>query len=183
MSKVCAFLAPGLEEVECLAVTDMLRRADVEVRLVSVSDSLEVTGSHNITIKADELFDKNLCKDADILFLPGGMPGTAYLGEHSELCRLLCEFSQAGKRISAICAAPSVLGRLGILRGKKATCYPGYESELTGADYVRDGVVTDGNITTGRGVGYAIDLGLELVRLLKGEEVSLDIREAIQYNG
>lgn len=182
MSKVCAFLADGLEEVECLAVVDILRRAEVEVTLVSISNHLEVTGSHNITIKADVLFKDAKFSNADLLFLPGGMPGTKNLGEHKELSDLLLEFDKSGKRIAAICAAPSVLGTLHLLTGKTATCYPGFEDKLIGATRTSAGVITDKNITTARGLGFAIDLGLELVSLLEGNEMSNEIKSAIQYN-
>lgn len=182
MKKVYAFLADGLEEVEALAVIDVLRRAEVEVTMVSVMKGLEITGSHNIIIKADAMLDGLAWDEADLLFLPGGMPGTLNLGACSVLTEKLVQFHKAGRRVAAICAAPSVLGKLGILEGKKATCYPGFEEQLIGALHVDDGVVTDGNVTTARGMGYAVDLGLELAALLTDRETSNAIREAIQYN-
>lgn len=181
MSKVYTFLSEGLEEVECLAVVDILRRAGVEVTLVSITNHLEVTGSHQITIKADILFKDANFFDADLLFLPGGMPGTKNLGNHKELGELLIAFNKSAKRIAAICAAPSVLGSLHILDGRTATCYPGFEDKLIGARYTTTGVITDKNITTARGLGFAIDLGLELVSLLEGEIKSKEIKSAIQY--
>lgn len=179
---VYAFLATGLEEVECLGVVDILRRAGIEVKLVSVTGESMVTGSHNITIQADALIEKVDFSKADLLFLPGGASGTRNLAACGLLCEQLKVFAAEGKRLAAICAAPSVLGQLGLLEGKRATCYPGWEDRLTGAIHVSDGVVTDGNITTARGLGYAIDLGLELVGRLAGAEVSQQIRDAIQYN-
>ena len=101
---------------------------------------------------------------------------------HEGLCAALKEAAQSGRRVAAICAAPSVLGQLGLLEGKQATCYPGFEDQLKGASYTRTGVVTDGNVTTARGLGYALDLGLELVRLLQGEEKAAKIKAAIQYD-
>ena len=182
MSKVYAFMADGLEEIECLAVVDILRRAGVECETVSITGDDWITGSHDIRIIADKLWKEIGISDEDVLFLPGGMPGTKYLGEFQPLCDALKKHAAAGGRMAAICAAPSVLGDLGLLAGKKATCYPGFEERLTGAEYVRDGVVTDGNVTTARGMGFAVDLGLELVRLLKGETVSAQLKAAVQHN-
>lgn len=182
MAVVYAFLADGLEEVECLAAVDVLMRGGVNVTLVSVTGQTEVTGSHGITIKADTVLEQVDCEQADVLFLPGGMPGTAHLAACEPLCQALLSADRAGRRIAAICAAPSVLGGLGLLSGRKATCFPGYEEKLTGAEYTRQGVVTDGHITTARGLGYALDLGLELVRLLVSEDESKKVKAAIQYD-
>lgn len=182
MVKICAFLAPGLEEVECLAVVDVLRRAGMEVTLVSVGENEKITGSHGITILADCMYHTDDCRQADLLFLPGGMPGTTNLGAHKELCELLREFNRTpGKRLAAICAAPTVLGQTGCLEGKKATCYPGCEADLGGGNYTPCAVITDGNITTARGLGAALDLGLELIRLYQGEEAAKAMKEKIQY--
>ena len=166
MSKVFAFLADGLEEVECLAVVDVLRRAGAEVTLVSVTGSREITGSHHIHFQADALFDETAAEEADVLFLPGGMPGTNTLKAHEGLKNAICKANKQGRRIAAICAAPSILGEMGLLKGRTATCYPGFEDKLEGVSYTRQGVITDGNITTARGLGYALDLGIELIRLL-----------------
>ena len=182
MSKVFAFLADGLEEVECLAVVDVLRRAGAEVTLVSVTGSREITGSHHIHFQADALFDETAAEDADVLFLPGGMPGSVHLSQCEPLIQALKAQNQAGKRIAAICAAPAVvLGHHGLLRGKRATCFPGFEEELNGAIVVDQGVVTDGNITTAKGLGVALDLGLELVKLLIDEKTADDLKKTIQY--
>lgn len=179
---VYAFLATGLEEVECLGVVDILRRGGVEVKLVSVTGEMLVMGSHHITMQADALIEDVDFAQAELLFLPGGVPGTPNLAACEMLCEQLKAFAAEGKGMAAICAAPSVLGQLGLLEGKQATCYPGWEEQLTGATVVGDGVVTDGNVTTARGLGYAIDLGLELVRRLKGAELAQEIQDAIQYN-
>ena len=181
MSKVSAFLAPGLEEVECLAVVDLLRRAGIDVDLVSIAESAAVTGSHGITIVCDHTFGEARFDDADCLFLPGGMPGTENLANHAGLCSLLQRHAEGGRRIAAICAAPSVPGRLGLLEGRQATCYPGWEDWLMGARYTRQGIVTDGPFTTARGLGFAIDLGLELVSLLAGPEQAARLKAAIQH--
>lgn len=181
MSKVTAFIAEGTEEVECLSVVDLLRRAGVEVQLVSVSGNRTVTGSHKITVVADKTFEEADYSDADMLFLPGGMPGVTNLTAHNELAELLIRHNGEGKRIAAVCAAPSVLGLLGLLEGKKATCFPGWEDKLIGAEYTGAGVTTDGTISTGRGLGTSIDLGIEMIRLLEGEEKAADMKKRIQH--
>ena len=182
MAKVFAFLATGSEEVENLAVVDVLVRAGIEVKLVSVTGDREVVTSHNVHIVTDAVFEEVDCREADVLFIPGGLPGTTNMMAHEGLCAALKEAAQSGRRVAAICAAPSVLGQLGLLEGKQATCYPGFEDQLKGASYTRTGVVTDGNVTTARGLGYALDLGLELVRLLQGEVKAAKIKAAIQYD-
>ena len=182
MAQVYAFLAPGLEEVECLATVDVLIRAGIKVELVSITDDLEVTGSHNLTVKADCMLNDVKWDEAQVLFLPGGMPGTKNLAECRELTEHLTEAFHAGKRLAAICAAPSVLGGLGLLKGKKATCYPGFENQLLGAEYQTAGIVTDGQVTTARGLGYALDLGLELAGILLDDETAKGIKASIQYD-
>lgn len=182
MAKVYAFLADGLEEVECLAVVDVLRRSGVEVTLVSVTGDRKVTGSHGIELVTDALFDDVDPDVADVLFLPGGMPGTNNLKAHKSLRAAVECANKQGRRIAAICAAPSILGSMGLLKGRTATCYPGFEDQLTGVSYTSQGVVTDGNITTGRGLGFALDMGLELIRLLQGPQQAQKIAAAIQYN-
>ncbi len=181
MSKVYVCMADGLEEVECLAVADILRRGGVEVVLASMGEELLVTGSHKIRIQADCLWSKEACEECDAIFLPGGMPGTTHLSEHGELGEMLLKFKEEGKMLAAICAAPSVLGKYHCLEGKRATCYPGWEDKLLGAEHTGEGVVRDGNVVTGRGLGFAVDEGLELLKVLVSEEVSADVREAIQH--
>ena len=182
MGKVYAFLADGSEEVELLAVTDVLIRGGQDVKLVSVMGTRDVITSHKVKLQADLEFSEAEFSDADLLFLPGGMPGTKNLGAHEGLLELLKHAYEKNVRIAAICAAPSVLGRLGLLEGKRATCFPGFESELTGARHTSQGVVTDGTITTARGLGYALDLGIELLKYLSSEEEAGRIKEAIQYD-
>ncbi len=181
MATVYAFLADGFEEVECLAAADVLVRAGVGVRLVSVTGKREVHGSHHFGIRADALIEKVDPLDADLLMLPGGQPGTENLYACKMLRDALLEADKKGKRIAAICAAPSILGRLGLLEGKRATCYPGYEGTLTGAKLTGAGVVTDGKITTARGVGLAFDFGLEMVRLLAEPAVAASVAERMLY--
>lgn len=180
MAKVYAFVADGMEEVECLAVCDCLRRAKVDVKLVSIMGRKMVTGSHGFKIEADSLFEE-ITDDADVLFLPGGLAGTNNLKAHEGLAEMLKAHATAGKRLAAICAAPSILGGLGLVKGHRATCYPGFETKMEGADCRGDGIITDRLISTGRGMGWAIDLGLELIKLLVSEEEAERIKAAIQY--
>lgn len=183
MTKVYAFVSDGMEEVECLGVCDLLVRAGVDVKLVSIMENKLVTGSHGFKIEADLLFE-DIDGEADVLFLPGGLPGTNHLKEHEGLAALLAAHLAAGKRLAAICAAPSVLGQLGLAKGHRVTCFPGYENEMTGAECTADpkeGVITDGLLTTARGLGWSLDMGLELVRLLVDEETSLSLKKKIQY--
>ena len=119
MKKVCVFLADGFEEIEGLTVVDILRRAKVEVSTVSIMDTLDIQGAHGINIKADQMFDEADFSVADMLVLPGGMPGTLHLGQHKGLQNILKDFHNEKKNIAAICAAPSVLGKYGILEGKR----------------------------------------------------------------
>lgn len=177
MAKVCVFLAEGFEEVEGLTVVDLLRRAGEEVLMVSIGTSLEVTGSHGIKVSADRLFEEADYSDADMLVLPG----TLHLGEHKGLTELLIKFNEADKKVAAICAAPGVFGANGILKGKKATCYPGCEGKLKGAVLSEEAVVRDKNVTTSRGVGTAIAFALELISQLEGEVKAHQIKKSIVY--
>ena len=176
--KVYTFLTDGFETVEALAVIDILRRAGIEVETVSITGNEQVCSAQNITVTADTLFKAQPVRKEDVLFLPGG-PGHKQYNECKPLLELLEKHHAEGGRIAAICAAPSALGILGILEGKNATCYPGFEDQLKGAKFKAVPVVTDGNITTSRGMGTSILLGLELVKLLKDEETSKKLAEAI----
>lgn len=180
--RACVFLADGLEEIEGLTVVDILRRAGVDTRTVSITDERTVTGSHQIPITADCCMGETDFSDAELLVLPGGMPGTRHLEACRPLTELLLRFAEEGKKVAAICAAPSVLGKLGILDGKKAACYPGFEEELKGAKVVYDQVVCDGNVTTSRGMGTAIPFALELVRQLVSEEKAQELSKGIIYS-
>ncbi len=181
MAKVYIFLADGYEEIEGLTVVDLLRRANIEIIMVSLTGDIYVTGSHAITTKADMLFDDVNFTDADMLVLPGGLPGTNHLKAHEGLDLLLREFHAKGKKLAAICAAPSVLGTKGLLKGKNATCYPGHEDSLFGANIINNGVVEDGNIVTSKGLGTAIDFSLSLIKIIAGEAEAVKIARAIQY--
>ena len=176
--KVTTFLTEGFETVEALAVVDILRRAKINVDTVSITGNRHVTSAQSIAVEADTLFEEANFEDSDVLFLPAGH--TSYL-EHAGLLELIKRHYAQGKRVAAICAAPSILGKLGLLEGKKAVCFPGFENDLKGAEVLADRVVTDGNITTSKGMGTSLDLGLELVRLLVGQEAARSLSDSTQY--
>lgn len=183
MAKVYAMIADGSEEVECLAVVDVLRRSGIETVLVSAGDTRDIVSSHQVPIRADATVSETDFSDGDVIFLPGGMPGAENLSACEPLIEALKQADADGRRIAAICAAPGVvLGRHGFLDGRTATCFPGFEKDFKGAEYTMQGVVTDGNITTARGLGFAIDLGLELVRILAGDAAAEDVKKKIQYS-
>lgn len=182
MSKVYVFLADGFEEIEGLTVVDLLRRAKIDTEMVSIMETKQVKGSHGIEVSADSMFADHDYADADILVLPGGMPGTLNLGNHEGLCELLKKHYGEDKKIAAICAAPSVFGQLGFLNGRVATCYPGFESKLEGAIVCATKVAVDGNVTTAKGMGAAIDFSLKLIEQLTSKETASEISEGIIYN-
>lgn len=182
MSKqVCVFLADGFEEIEGLTVVDLLRRAGLTVTTVSISESYTVHGAHGIDVQADKLFDEAAYDDKDMVVLPGGMPGTLNLGDHSGVKAVLEQFYQKQKWIAAICAAPSVLGKYGMLQGRKATSYPGFEEALVGAEYICDAVAVDEFIVTSRGMGTAIEFSLKLIEKLLDKDKAEEIKKSIIY--
>lgn len=185
MERVCKymiymFLADGFEEVEALTVVDLLRRAEIEIKTVSVMGRQKVVSSHKVEIMADILFE-DIADDAQMLILPGGIPGTPNLAAHEGLDRLIRKSAEKKIYLAAICAAPTVYGGKGLLTDKKATCYPGMEAELQCAEVSYDNVVVDGNFITSRGLGTAIDFGLKLVEILKGKELADAIATKIVY--
>jgi 4-methyl-5(b-hydroxyethyl)-thiazole monophosphate biosynthesis len=181
MSKVTVFIADGTEEVECLTIVDLLRRAGIDVRLVSIMESQTVVSSHKVTIVADGQFDTEDYSDSDMLFIPGGMPGVTNMLAHQGLKDLIKKFYAEGKRLGAVCAGPSVLGQAGVLEGKKATCFPGWEDKLNCGEYTGALVETDGPVITGRGLGACIEEGLEIISILKDDETAADIKRRIQH--
>ena len=181
MSKVCVFFGTGYEEIEALTVVDLLRRQGIETDMVSVTGEKTVTGSHKIKVEMDRLIEEVDFDGVDMIVLPGGMPGTKNLEACEFLMKQVDAFASAGKFVCAICAAPSILGHRGLLKGKKAIAYPGFEDQLEGAQVVYYPAVRDGNIITGRGMGCAIDFGLEIVACLKGREESRALAEKIVY--
>lgn len=181
MQKAFIFLADGFEELEAIAPIDILRRADIPVVTVSISDTKMVVGSHKITVVADQLFSETDFTGNIYLILPGGGVGTKNLAAHKELNELLLKQSMKNKNLAAICAAPSVFGNLGILSGKEAICYPGYEEKLVGAIISENTVVKSDNVITAKGAGVAITFALKIVETLKGKEVADEIANQIIY--
>lgn len=179
--QVCVFLADGFEEIEGLTVVDLLRRAGVHVTTVSVSGSSTIHGAHGIDVQADVLFEEMDYEEQDMLVLPGGMPGTLHLGEHEGLKILLDKFYEEQKYIAAICAAPSVFGKYGYLKGRKATSYLGFEEQLVGATYVKEPVVVSDYVITSRGMGTAIPFALTLIELLIGSTEAKQIGTSIIF--
>lgn len=181
MSKAVVFFAEGTEECEALLVVDLLRRGKVEVIVASASGSLTVTGSHKIPVTADALAEDVDYSDVDLVVLPGGIPGTPNLAACKVVTDTVKAFAAAGKKVAAICAAPSILAQLGLLEGRKATSHASFQDKLTGATVLDQEVVVDGNITTSYGLGGAIPFGLELVRQLAGPDEAARVQKAIAY--
>jgi len=179
--KVCVFFAEGFEEIEAITVVDLLRRAEVEVLTVSITDSLKVVGVHGIPVLADIIFEKVDFSQVGMLVLPGGIPGTPNLAKHFGLIDKILKYNKAKKEIAAICAAPTILGVMGLLEGKRAVCYPGKEDQLKNAIVTNNMVESDENITTSRGVGTAIPFSLRLIERLKDKKTAQAIKEAIVY--
>lgn len=170
--KVYLHLAEGFEEIEALGVVDVLRRANIVIETVSITGKKEVTGSHDIIIIADRLFEEADYDQVDMIVFPGGMPGAENLEKHEGLMEKIKEFNHQDKWIAAICAAPKILGKLGILKNKIATCYPGYEIELKGAQISYNPVVQSGKIITSRGPGTTILFALKIVEVLNGSDIA-----------
>lgn len=182
--KVCVFLAEGCEESEVLIPVDILRRAGVEVTMVSITGKKQVESSHQVLLTADKLFDEMAFDEYDALFLPGGVPGTPNLRAHKGLEAVIRSFYNNGKYITAICAAPSIFGEMDLLKGVKATAHTSRIQALkeAGAEVTEEEpVVVSGNIVTSRGMGTAIPFGLTLITLLIGEEMAEKIQKAIVY--
>ncbi len=177
--KIFLFLADGFEEIEVSATVDILRRAELDVQIVSIMQSLEATGAHGLKIMADSTFDTTSFEEIQMCILPGGMPGASNLYAHEGLRNLLLQTAEKQLPLSAICAAPLVFGRLGLLEGKKATCYPGFEEELKGAEIVKKPVVTDGLFITANGPGSAMDFAFAIVSRLCGEEKVAELKTAM----
>ncbi len=176
------FLAEGFEEIEALAPVDVMRRAGLHVTTVSITDNLTVKGAHGIPVVADATFDELDYADAALLFLPGGLPGATNLEACAELGRLLVAKAACPDVIvSAICAAPLVLGGLGLLQGKKATCYPGFEETMKGATYTAAKVTIDGNVFTACGPAAAWELGFTFVCHFCGADKAHELRYGMQF--
>ena len=177
---VYIFLADGFEEIEALAPLDIMRRANIDVLTVGVTGEY-VKGSHNITVKADILPEKVDYSILDCVILPGGLPGTTNLEKDERVQNAIDYASENNKLICAICAAPSILGHKGLLNGKEATCYPGFEDSFEGGKYVKQSVVKCDNLITSDGMGSAYKFGFEITAELTSKETAEKIKEQIQY--
>lgn len=183
MAKVYEFLADGFEDIEALAPVDVLRRGGVEVVTVSITGQRAVQSSHGVTIMADTTFEEaGDFADADALLLPGGMPGSTNLRDHSGVIAALQRQNEAGKRIGAICAAPLVLAHAGLLHGRRATIYPGMASHLGDATYTERIVVEDGNIITGEGPTAALPYSYAILAQLKGKETADEVAKGMVFD-
>lgn len=183
MKESFVFLAAGFEEIEALTVIDVMRRAGMNVQTVSITSALQVRGAHGVTVNADVLFDNTLFSDPEWLVLPGGMPGATNLYEFGPLQGLLkTQAESKNGRIAAICAAPAVvLGQLGLLNGKKATCYPGFEHLMEGAEPVDQPVVVSDKFVLGSGPAWALPWALTLVMEARGREASAKVASGMLY--
>jgi 4-methyl-5(b-hydroxyethyl)-thiazole monophosphate biosynthesis len=173
--KVLVPLAEGFEETEAITVIDILRRAGIDTVTAALSKN-PVTGSHNISIFADELLDEN--KEFDAIVLPGGMPGSNNLRDDDRIIKIIKKINSSSGLTAALCAAPIVLSKAGVLKGKKYTCYPGFESEIDGV-FTDKNVVADGNIITGKGAGHAVQFGLSIVAFLKGDAAAKNVSDSL----
>ena len=182
MKKAAVLLADGFEEIEALTAVDLLRRARIYVDTVSISDDYMVHGAHGINVQTEDLFEEVNFAEFDMIILPGGMPGTLNLKAHEGLRSLLKTYDEEKKYIAAICAAPSILSELGMIKGRKACAYPSFEDELDCEEVLKVPEMVDGHIITGRGMGAAIPFALKLTSLLCGDAKSEEIRKSIVYN-
>ena len=178
---IAILLADGFEEIEALTPLDILRRAGLDVRTVAVGSKIAV-GSHGISVICDMTVDEVILDEVSTVVFPGGMPGSLNLDASAFTDKIISAVTKNGGRIAAICAAPLILGRRGLLKGKTAVCYPGFEDELIGATVADTPVATDGNITTAKGMGVALEFSLELVRLILGTSEAKRISRAVIDN-
>lgn len=181
MNRLAVFFAQGYEEIEALTVIDICRRGGLEADMVSVTEDMEVAGSHGILVRMDKRIEELDFEKYDMLVLPGGMPGTKNLEAHEGLMARVDEFYQKGKYIGAICAAPSIFGHRGILKGRRACSYPSFEGHLEGAEVTAGPVEISGNVITSRGMGTAIDFGLAIVGVFCGAEKAGELAKGIVY--
>ena len=177
--RIFLFLADGFEEIEAIAPIDIFRRANLEVITVSITDSKMVKGAHGIGVEADQIFSQAQFTGEYMIFLPGGMPGTTNLDNHQALKDLITVRAREGEKIAAICAAPSILGKMGILKNREAICYPGFEKYLVEAKVSNKKIVKDDFIFTAKGPGVAIPFALKIVEELSGKDVADDVAGAL----
>ncbi|NLK36704.1 MAG: DJ-1/PfpI family protein [Epulopiscium sp.] len=183
MKTVYILVAEGFEEIEAVTPADLLRRAGVDCKLVSVTGQLEVAGAHGIVYRTDMLFEEGAFQAVDGIILPGGMPGTIHLQEHEGVKRVITEFYEKNKVICAICAAPMILGQMGLLKGRVATIYPGMEEHLHGATLSQETVCIDKNIVTSRAPGTAFEFALKLIEVFVDKEKKEQIKKETVYYG
>lgn len=177
---VYVHLATGVEEIEAVTIVDVLRRGNIDVKTISVTGNLEVTGRSGITILADILYEEANYRECNMIVLPGGIPGTPNLARHEGLIRhIKCFAEDESKMLAAICAAPQIFGELGLLKGKKATVYPGLQAHLIDAEYLTDRVVMDGRFITSAGPGTAMEFAVALVEILAGDQVADSVRSGL----
>lgn len=181
MSKIAVFFAEGYEEIEALTVVDICRRCGLEVDMISVAEGTAVRGAHGIAVQADKMFSQADFSEYDMAVLPGGMPGTKNLEAHRGLMEQIDAFYAGGKYVAAICAAPSILGHRGILRGRNACCYPSFESHLEGANVTPGPVEISENVITSCGMGTAIDFALAIAGVFCGSGRAEEMAESIVY--
>ena len=179
MKTIFVFLADGFEEIEALAPVDILRRAGLYVKTVSVMDEQVVAGAHGVPVLADVMFDEVNAEDAEMILLPGGLPGATNLDAHQGLSQMILDFAKEEKPLAAICAAPLVFGNRGLLEGKKATCYPGFETYLKGAQYTAALVEKDGNFITGKGPGAAMEFAFAIVEKYCGMDKVNELKQGM----
>lgn len=175
------FLADGFETCEALITVDLLRRADMDIDMVSMNNDLSVESSHGVIIQADHLFKDIQTKNYDILIMPGGKVGTMNLEANEALKEIFKKHFEQGKLTCAICAAPSILGHMGLLKGKKYTCYPGFDEISFGGEYQQTLIAQDGNLITGRGMGATTDFALTIIATSVGLETRKQVEKGIQY--
>jgi len=178
---IYVFLATGFEDIEAIAPVDIMRRAGLEVQTVSITGESVVTSAHGVGITSDILLSDVDFAGAEMLVLPGGLPGSTNLDACQPLTSAIKRHFEAGGAIAAICAAPLVFGHLGLLQGRRATCYPGVEGELKGATYTAAIVEQDGNIITGKGPAAAFEFGYTIVDFFLGEGASMPLRQGMIY--
>ncbi|MBE5890107.1 MAG: DJ-1/PfpI family protein [Lachnospiraceae bacterium] len=181
MAKIGIFMADGCEEIEGLTVVDIVRRAGMTIDTISINGSKQVTSSHKVTFLTDLTKEEADFSSYDGIVLPGGMPGTLNLKADETVQKVIREFHEAGKLVCAICAAPSVLGEAGLLQGRKATCHPGFEESLKGAEWLEQPVVVDQNSITSRGMGTAIPFALEIVRYFLDDDAVQKVCGGLVY--
>ena len=181
MSKIAIFFAKGYEEIEALSVVDICRRCGLTIDMVSVTEDMQVEGSHGIMVGMDKTFSQVDFAEYDMLVLPGGGEGTQNLEAHEALMAQIDAFYEAGKYIGAICAAPSIFGHRGFLKGRKACSYPSFESHLEGAEVTAGPVEIDGHVVTSRGMGTSIPFGLAIAGIFCGQEKAEEMANTIVY--